>query len=100
MATCPELACPPDAVATEPPAPPYLVLFAIAITMSASGAEAAACLALVVLTHSSRSVPPHQKYMSRAVVRRMPWVGSLSTPDWVEVTLTCQTLNCVRWLRN
>ena len=90
MAICPELACAPDAVATAPPAPPYLVLLAIAITMSASGAEAAACRALVVLTHSRRSVPPHQKYMSSAVARdiqqAMKKAGLNATAYWLRHT--------------
>src|SRR5687767_645612 len=100
MAIWPALACPPEAVATVPPAPPYLVLLASARIWSASGADAACCCALVVLTQSRRSVPLHQKYMSRAVFLSTPCVGSLSTPDCVEMTSTRHALNCVRWLLN
>src|SRR5687768_15528821 len=96
IAIWPAWALEPEAVATEPPAPPYFVVLPSAITWSACGARAAYSLALVSFTQSRRSVlasrPWHQKPMSRAVSFNKPLVGSWSTPDSAEITLTCQTL--------
>lgn len=67
------------------------------MTRSASGALPAYDWTLPVSTHSSRSMPSHQKCESRAVSLTTSLPGSPETPDWLETASTVQTLNSLRF---